>query len=33
MGGSGKEPISLGATDYLDKSSGGDFMLDIEDIA
>jgi hypothetical protein len=33
MGGIGKEPLSLGATDYLDKSSGGDFMLDIEDIA
>jgi len=33
MGGIGKEPMSLGATDYLDKSSGGDFMLDIEDIA
>ena len=33
LGGSGKEPKSLGATDYLDKSSGGDFMLDIEDIA
>ena len=33
IGGNGKEPVSLGATDYLDKSSGGDFMLDIEDIA
>jgi hypothetical protein len=33
FGGSGKKPVSLGATDYLDKSSGGDFMLDIEDIA
>ena len=31
--GGGKEPMSLGATDYLDKSPGGDFMLDIEDIA
>ena len=33
LGGGGKEPMSLGATDYLDKSPGGDFMLDIEDIA
>ena len=32
LGGGGKEPVSLGATDYLSKS-GGDFMLDIEDIA
>ena len=32
LGGGGKEPMSLGATDYLSKT-GGDFMLDIEDIA